>query len=493
MSNKKQVPNWVQTGHSKPVTRREFLAYGMVPFAASTFMPNWMQLLAPQGSLAQSAANCPTAAASSLIPFIQLNLAGGAGLMANFVPMDAAGNPLPSYAIMGMGNGQVPIVREFGNTPFAGNRGDGQLISNILVGIRERASAAAINKTAFVGMCVRSRDDSSENPFAMNGLANRAGLIGTKLPNLGTEDSQTGISQMPVLYAPPAPLVVRGFRDIANSLSYTAAIATGLNQPQRERLTRLVSDLSGAQARKLASITTGDEVKNLVECAGIRNIDLIREGTGAVDPRTNAAVSAAWGGLNANTANNNPNLVFGTMVYNTLIGQAGSASINIGGYDYHGNVRDNGTFAPDISGINNETTNSKDRRAGRVIGSILQTAEALQRPVFLYVTSDGAVSSENSETDRQAQFNSDRSSAGMAYIIMYLPTGRPATNGFQIGHFNASQSADDTTVVGNSSEIATQAAFANYCRLNNRMDLYSQIVTRGLTETARINQVVRVG
>lgn len=480
MSNiKKQIPNWALTGHRKPVTRREFLSYGLIPFAASTFMPNWMQLLAPQDAMAQSAANCPVAAASSLIPFVQLNLSGGAGLMANYVPMDAAGNPLPSYSIMGMGNGQVPIVREFGNVPFAGDRGDGQLISNVLVGIRERATAATISKTAFIGMCVRSRDDSSENPFSMNGLAHRAGLVGTKLPHLGTQNSQTGINQMPVLYAPPAPLVVRGFRDVANSLGYTAEISTRLNATQRERLTKLVSDLNGSQARKLASITTGEEVKTLVECAGIKNIDLIREGAGAVDPRSNAAVAAAWGGLNAQTANNNQNLVFGTMVYNTLIGQAGSASLNIGGYDYHGNARN--------------VTNTRDLDAGRIIGNILQTAEALQRPLFLYVTSDGAVSSENSETDRQAQFNSDRGSAGMAYIIMYQPTGRPVTTGFQIGHYTASQAADDKTIVGNSSDLATQAAFANYCRLNNRMDLYSQIVTRGLTETDRINEVVKVG
>lgn len=470
--NNKNIPNWALTGHKKPVTRREFLNYGMIPFAASAFMPNWLQLFSPERSNAQVGTNCPVAAAG-MIPFIQFNLSGGAGLMANYVPMDEARNPLPSYSIMGMGDGNLPIVREFGNVPFAGNGN-----SNILTGIRERASALAINRTAFVGMCVRSRDDSSENPFSMNGMAHRAGLVGSKLPHLGTEDTATGIGQMPVLYAPPSPLIVNGFRDVANSLGYTAALATGLNQAQRERLTRLVSDLNGEQSRKLAAINTGAGVKTLIDCAGIKNNELIREGAGAVDPRSNAAVAALWGNLTAATANNNENLVFATMVYNTLNGTAGSASLNKGGYDYHGNAR--------------TVTNTRDLDAGRIIGNILQTAEILQRPLFLMVTSDGSVSSENS-ADRQSQFNSDRGSAGMAYLIMYQPTGRIVTTDFQIGHYTAAQSADDKTVVGNSPELATQAAFANYLKMNNRMDLYSQIVTRGLTETARINEVVKVG
>jgi len=85
--NYKNKPNWALTGHKKPVTRREFLNYGMIPFAASAFMPNWLQLFSPERSLAQVGAGCP-AAGSNMIPFIQLNLAGGAGLMANYVPMD---------------------------------------------------------------------------------------------------------------------------------------------------------------------------------------------------------------------------------------------------------------------------------------------------------------------------------------------------------------------------------------------------------------------
>jgi len=477
MSNnrKEQIPEWARKGHAKPTTRREFLAQGMIPFAAATFLPNWMQLLAP--SEVYGVNLCPAPTVSGLVPVVQFNLSGGAGLMANQVPMDAGGNPLPSYSKMGLGDGQVPLEREFGNVPFAGPL-NGVLISNILAGIRSVATPQTLANCAFISECVQSRDDSRENVYAINGLVNRAGLMGTRLPHLGTQDTSSGIGQVPAVVAPPSPLIVKSFNDVANSLSYTGALAQ-LNQAQRERLTKLISDLNASQSRKLASITSGADIQKLIECAGVRNVDLVREGAAAVDPRTNPAVAAVWG-LAANTAANNQSLVFGTMVYNTLNNQAGSCAINVGGYDYHGNPR--------------ATTNQRDRDAGVIIGRILQTAAVMQRPVFLYVTSDGSVSSVESNTDRQAQFNSDRGSAGMAWIFIYHPNGRPVTSGFQIGHYTPGQSAETRTVVGNSPEIATQAAFANWLKLNNRMELFTQVVSRGaLAENvANLNSVVKV-
>lgn len=476
MSKNNKIPQWALTGHKKPTTRREFLQYGLIPFAASTMMPNWLQLFHPEGAMAQ-AANCATPA-SSLIPVIQINCSGGAGLMAaGIVPMDQAGNPLASYNIMGLGNGQVPLVRDMGNAPFAGDRGDGQLISNILAGIRAQAAAQTIANTAAVSICARSRDDTSkDNAYAINGLIHRAGLVGTKLPHLGVSDSATGIGQSPVVYAPPSPLVVKGFRDVSNALGYTASLSSSLNKVQKERVTKLISDLNTAQARKLASITNGAQVKDLIECAGVKNVDLIKEGASAVDPRSNAAIATLWG-INAQTANNSQNLVFATVAFNTLIGQAGTGSIQIGGCDYHGNARAN--------------TNAKDREIGDAIGRILQTASILNKPVFILVTSDGAVSSDQSD-DRQAQFNSDRGSAGTAQMYMFNPAGRPVTSGFQIGQFTAGQSADDKTLVGNSTENAIKAAFANWCKLNNRMDLFSAVLATRAFDTNELNQVLKV-
>lgn len=468
--SKKEIPAWAKAGHAKPVTRREFLAHGMIPFAAAAFMPNWMKLLAPENAMAQT--NCP-AGGSNLIPFIQLNLEGGAGLAANYVPMDEGRQLLPSYDIIGLGNNQVPIVRVFGNAPFAGNG-----ISNVLTGIQSAAQQATQDSTAFIGFCVQSRDDSRENYFAANGLVQKAGLVGSKLPALGNKDTRSGINQMPAVYSPPSPLIVKSYNDIANSLGYTAGLAT-LSQAQKEKLTKLIGDLNTSQARKVASINSAATLQPLIDCVGIKNSQLIQEGTAAVDPRTNAAVAGVWG-LNANTGVNTESFVLGAMAYNTILGQAGSASFSKGGYDYHGNSRAN-------------LTNVRDRDAGVLIGRILETARVLNKPVFLMVTTDGAVSATKSDT-ATSDFNSDRGSAGMIYTFLYNPAGRPGVSDFQVGHYTAGQSADSKFVIGGSPELATQAVFLNWLKMNNRMDLYTQVVPTGRgMDAATIAKVVKVG
>lgn len=475
-SKKEIIPEWAKTGHKKPVTRRDFLAHGMIPFAASAFMPNWLQFLSPESALAQAVV-CPTGG-TSMVPFFHLNLEGGAGLAANYVPMNAGRDLIGQaagqngYNIIGLGRTPV-IQRVFNNAPFAGNG-----VSNILTGILANTQTATQNNTAFIGFCTQSRDDSSENNYSPAGMIQRAGLVGTKLPAMGNRDSNTGINQRPAVFSPQSPLIVKSFNDIANSLGYTAGLA-GLNQAQKEKLTKLVGDLNNSQARKLAAINQGSQIQEMLHCVGVKNNQLVAEGSAAVDPRSNAAVAALWG-LAANTAANNESFILGAQIYNVLLGQSGPGSFSKGGYDYHGNDRAT-------------VTNVRDRNAGDIIGKLLDTARILQRPLALMVTTDGAVSSDASDTP-DSNFNSDRGSAGMTYLFMYHPTARPVTTDFQVGHYTNGQSADTSFISGGSPELTAQAVFLNWLKLNNRMDLYTQVVPTGRAmDAAGVAQVVKVG
>ena len=467
-TKKEEIPQWAKSGHKKPVTRREFLAHGLIPFAASAFMPNWMRLLSPEAAMAADA--CP-AGGSNLIPFMQLNLEGGYGSSANYVAMDAGRQLLPSYDILGLGT-QPVVTRVFNNAPFAGNG-----VSKVLQGITTTVQPSVMTNTAFLGIPSQARDDSRENYFAINGLTYKAGLIGTKLPSMGNRDTNSGINQMPALFSPPAPLIVKSYNDVANSLSYTAGLAA-LNQAQKEKLTKLIGDLNNSQAKKLAAINQGSTFQELLNCVGIKNNELIQQGAAAVDPRSNAAVAAVWG-LAANTNVGSENFVLGTMAYNTILGQAGSASYSKGGYDYHGNAR--------------ATTDTADLNAGILIGKILETARVLNKPICLMVTSDGAVSFDRSTT-ATSNANSDRGSGCVAFMFMYMPSGMPVTTDFQIGQMTAGQSADAGFITGGSPEMATQAVFLNWLKLNKRMDLYSQVVPTGRgMDAATIDKVVKVG
>ncbi|MGZ5279193.1 MAG: hypothetical protein ACXWC9_04580, partial [Pseudobdellovibrionaceae bacterium] len=378
---KKEIPLWARTGHRRPVTRREFLASGVIPFSAALMMPNWMKLLLPNEA---QAAGCATMS-SDLIPFVTLNLEGGAGLSGNFIVHDQGSQMLPSYNLMSLGR-QPPVVTEFGNVPFAGMSG-GALISKFLQGIRETAPQA-LPKTAFVAVCVQSRDDSGENRFAVDGMLAGAGLAGSLLPNLGSRpNSTTGVRQEPAIVAPPSPLIVNNFNALKSSLGYAGAIGATLTTNQKQSLAKLINRLSEKQSRKIASLPSGTEIKTLLDCAGIKNEELVKAGTDGVDPRLDASSATAlnniWG-INNGTGADNQNLIFSSMAYNALKSQSGSVALELGGYDYHDGGR--------------ATGDAKDLEAGRTVGRVLETAHTLNKPVFIYVTSDGATSSTVSDT-----------------------------------------------------------------------------------------------
>jgi hypothetical protein len=475
---RKDLPMWAKTGHGKPVTRRDFLAHGIIPFAASALVPGALGLLSglPINAMADQCA----AGAANMATFITVNLSGGASLASNFVPRDMNGQLLPSYSKMGLGTmgNNLPIATEFGVPAFSGMY-QGALISGMLTGIRASADASTLGGTAFVGVCIKSQDDSAGNSFDASGMVYRAGKVGSTLPNLGTGQTVTGIRQAAATVAPPPPLIVGSFNDIANSIGYTGALRNSLTTNQKISLTKLVASLSGSQVRKLASINSAAGVQDLVNCAGIKNPSLISAGANLVDPLTNgdgSAVSPIWNGFNASTAANNQDRVLGSMVYNALNGNAGTVSIDLGGYDYHDNTR--------TTGFN------MDKQAGMVIGKILQTAKAMGKPVFVYVTSDGSVVSLETSTP-DSPWASDRGTAGAALMFVYHPSGRPQTSGFQIGQFTTGQVVDESYVIGSNPELAAQAVFANYLQFNKSLGLFGSIVGRSAL-TDGVNGVVKL-
>lgn len=472
--SKKEIPMWAKTGHAKPVTRRDFLSAGIIPFAASIAVPNWVSLILGSPANAQTAVTCDAANSTALIPFVTVNLSGGAAMSSNFLPMNAAGQPIASYSKMGLGNNQVPIEREFGNVPFAGLN-NGALLSKFLEGVRSSATAAALANTAFVGIPCDSANDTSSNKFDISGAVTKAGLIGSQLPNLGRSNSRTGINQAAGIVAPPAPLVVNSYSALLTSIGYSATLNTALNTAQKNSLAKLVSNLNSSQTAKLNAVQGAEGVKKVLDCAGIKNVDVVQKGAGVVDPRQNAGVATVWN-INANTAAGSRDLIFGAMVYNSLLGQAGAAGLELGGYDYHDGTRTNG--------------DAKDRDAGVVIGRILETAKVLGKPVFVYVVSDGSVYSDESD-DRQAGWQGDRGSNGVSYMLYYSPAGRPATSGFQIGAFNDNQAADTTFITGGNPELVAAAVFANWCQANKRMDLFDRVANR-LFNATQLAQVVKV-
>jgi len=468
MKKKNEIPFWAKLGHSKPVSRRDFLATGIIPFTAGLILPGWYDMILAPAAHA-SEAGC--ASGSGLPALMIVNLSGGSAMTANFVPMLADGSMLPSYSKMGMG--QSPeIVRDFNNVPFYSG---GTFLQGLQSALAAETSQTVRNNTSFVGLCVRSRDDSAENPFAIEGLASRAGLVGNIMPNLqrmagGYNHKYAGIS-------PPAPLTVNAVNDIANSLGYAGALKNSLNQGQKQSLARLISNLSSTQSRRLASNSSGAQVAEIVRCAGIKNIDLNQGSFTGVSLNENTseatAIRGAWG-INANQNNNMS--IFANVTYNVLKGNAGSGTISLGGYDYHDQTRTTG--------------DARDREAGVIIGRILRTAELLGKPIFIYVTSDGSVVSQDSASGGTV-WTSDRGDAGALYMLAYDPKGRHETSAIQLGNFVAGQAADASHLIGNTPELAASAVFANYMSFAGRLGEFGAVAP-GRFNSSQLDAVVKI-
>lgn len=478
---KKQMPLWAKTGHQKPVTRREFLAAGLIPFAASAMLPSALTMFSSEAFA--EAMSCPTGG-SGLPAMVTINCSGGGGLSANYLPRLANGAMLSSYNRMGFPNpvNDGMVQSQFGVASFAPNSGfiNGLNASGV--------SADALAKSAFVAMCVQSRDDSGENKFDISGIAYRAGLTGLTLPNMGTGGTSTGINQKPSTISPPLPLRVSSFQSFNNAVSYTAALRNnlGANTAQgnelRASLTRLVSNLTASQTRKLASMPQTAQLKTLVDCAANKNVELISNSAAtaaSIDPLADSAIGgqvATLYGINSGT--NNDQRIFSAMIYNALKGLAGTANIELGGFDYHDGTRTTG--------------DNKDAELGRTVGRALQMAHLMNKKLFIYVTSDGAVGSETNSVNWVA----DRGDAGMAYMIMYDPAGRRPTLSSQVNAFTQGQIADESHAIGAEAERAGQAAFANYCKFavgDGWLGLYHKAISGTGLDDDQLRECVKVG
>jgi hypothetical protein len=96
---------------------------------------------------------------------------------------------------------------------------------------------------------------------------------------------------------------------------------------------------------------------------------------------------------------------------------AGAGTIELGGYDYHDGTR--------------ATGERKDEIAGQAIGAALQYAAATNRPLVIYLISDGSLSSDgvvDNSTDGAGKlaWRGDNSDTSSTVMLVFDPDGRPA-------------------------------------------------------------------
>lgn len=453
------------TGHRRPVTRREFLNAGVIQFSGLMTLPHVLDMLVAANPAYAAECGMDVATVQSTA-FVTINLNGGWSAVCNWLPRDRGGQLLPSYNTLGSGRTPTTVTAFSNNALFTTNSDQ----RGFLAGVKQTANAQVMGRTAFIGAPVRSADDTGNNRFDITGLLQAANVRGEKLPFMATQGTPTGINHQAALSRnPTAPLRVANINDIIGAIGVAGSLAA-LNRAQQVSLAKLISNLSTSQARKLASFSGGQNIANLVECATGKNLENIESGSNNVDPREVPAISNAniWNLQNAGE------LARAAMVMNSLNGIGGAVSIELGGYDYHGNPR--------------ATTDQRDLNVGRLVGQILSTANALQKPVFIYVTSDGSVNFDVSDNAGTAA-NGDSGGKGANFMIAFNPTAAPQVSGSQLGGFTTGQVADNSVRWGGSPEVNAAAVFANYMKFAGKTAQINAILGNTFS-AAELSQVI---
>ena len=160
-----------------------------------------------------------------------------------------------------------------------------------------------------------------------------------------------------------------------------------------------------------------------------------------------------------------------------MSGFAGAGTIEMGGYDYHGDGR--------------ASAEIRDFRAGTCMGACLEYAHRLQVPLMLYVLSDGSVDSDNEMVDNSVDgrgkfdWNSDNSSTAASFFLVYNPAGRsPLFSGDnlapemhqQIGWFTNDGSVNTaSSPAANNVNLLVETVILNYMALHGEQGLFQSL------------------
>ncbi len=494
-----------QADHARPKTRREFLAQGFTTgvgtLVGGSLFGSLAASMSAHGALSSDIAErldeCGISGGNGKIPFIAFDLAGGCNSTGSNVLVGGAGGQLDflstaGYARQGLPGDMVPGVTQaagFLGTDTSVDHVDQSLglafhgDSAFLRGIQDKTSPECrANVNGFV-MAARSDNDTGNNPHNPIPGLSLYGAKGDLVYSVASRNNDTGggNSRVPTQFMGDAfadyrPTKVDRRTDALGLVK--VGEFDGLSSDEVVAVMETVSRMSENKmdAAGLAGIDNAlrDRLKCVyVESAGLANaypdpsvLDIdedtdIQEIFTDVTPgdqlsdrefqKTAAVMKLAVGGAGGSASS-----------------YAGAGHISMGGFDYHGQGRGTGE--------------TRDLRAGRCIGAVLEYAHRKRVPVMIAVYSDGSLSAngtvEGGAGRGKFQWQGDNSNTRSQFCLVYDPTGRPVLKGNseaeqavhqQLGYMNM-----DGNVNTSSSPMANSPKTTADCLVLNYMALHGQ-------------------
>lgn len=496
------------TSHSRPRTRREFIAQSFAAGSGLVIASSLAGLFSSRANAALSpdlaalVTPCTTSGGgggATMLPFICFDLAGGANIAGSNVLVGGRGGALDDplslqgYSRLGLPAAMVPnkSAGTFFDTslgvPFHSD-------SAFLRGIKLTCSADAMLGVNGAVIPARSENDTGNNPHNPMYAIHHAGSRGDLVNLVGSQNSDSGGNSMA-----PSMLIDIGARptQVTRPSDVTALVGTSTSVPDvlgkadtvaaMESIVRISNQaIDSGQARyhlNGANTTERDAAKcEILKSAdgtdkfgGSSSTNILSDpfivGGGSLGPIFTDAGGLMGDSEFMKTAAIMKLVIDGASPVWPSKRFASAGTITMGGFDYHTGDR--------------RTGEARDLRAGKCMGACIEYAHRRGIPLMLYVFSDGAVSS-NGGIDAMANdklnWDSDNQQTGAAFFLVYKPgTGerRIAMRTQQLGWMRPDASVETAGSPGaNSVTQLVDMVTLNYLALQGRENLMSTALLR---------------
>jgi len=501
--------------HSKPMTRRDFIATGLRKGGHAIAGLSLFSLFAnPNQANAELSPDLEALRAScginvqgaGKIPFISFDLAGGANIAGSNVLVGGAGGQqdflsTAGYSKLGLPGDMSPAIAnpEIGISDFI-NTELGLAFhadSPFLRGILEKTSTqtrALINGAVIPS---RSDNDTGNNPHNPMYAIASAGADGSLMPLVGSRNTDSGgnsmsatnfidLSKRPTKIDRPSD--VTGLVDIGDLFKL-------LSQKDSVAVMESIQRIS---AHKMASVnsqvTRDDVIKDLVNCGYVKSADLAdRFGDpSTLNPLLDPDIVGPGGIFSLNEFDSESEFQKTASIMKLVVnGFSGAGTVTMGGFDYHTGERGTGEL--------------RDLRAGRCMGACLEYAARRNMPLMMYVFSDGSVASngridESVEGRGKGEWTGDNSSTGAAFFLVFNPSGRPQLMGSnseqmarkqQLGFMRPDASVDTASAPSaNNVNLLVETVLLNYMALHGEQGKFNNVAPgQGLGNAAMLDSL----
>lgn len=510
--------------HHRPMTRRELIGQGFLAGSATVLTGGVLGLFAnPRqafGELARDLQDltreCQISNGAGKIPFICFDLAGGASMAGSNVLVGGEGGQFDTlstagYRKLGLPGNMIPGVREA--VPTATSNGDhtdtslglafhsdSAFLRGMQASFRTPGLAANINGAVIPA---RSENDTGNNPHNPLYGIQRAGADGSIVTLCGSRNSESGgnsLAPMAMIDPEYRPTKIDRPSDVTGLVDTGQLV--GLLGP--DDATAVLESIYRISREKMETVSTGltvtqDElVKDLVKCGYLKAADVAdRFGNVILDPGLDPEIVGPDGIFSeqefyGSGTDGNEFRKTASVMKLVIEGYAGAGCITMGGYDYHGGLRQEGEV--------------KDFRAGRCMGACLEYAARRGVPLMLYVFSDGSLSSNGAIDDSvngrgKGEWTSDNQDTAASFFLVYNPGGRPqlfqsGSDGEpperhqQIGYFSANGDVQRAGSPGaNNVNLLVEMICLNYMALHGEQGQFaSRFANHGLGNSENLDR-----